>query len=334
MFNDNLLLFKENLKSRLAHNPLLMRNHPAISLAQRIVQRVGPDKIERIIDGKPSSYLVVTEKMVIRIPLDNLTMNRYKVNEIMLKSLAQTKIADFVPRFKGEGSIDGYVYFCEERLKGSAIDVPLSKMDEMVAKAADFITGFHQQTAKRVVLDENNLKQLFHQPFNRLAKFLNNEYKEKLLDIEEGTKKQLLSKEFVTVWQHGDYKIENILFNTSNWKIEGIIDWDLSQKEGLPFLDILYLLLYKDNLETRKGMSEIFKSRFLKSEFLPQEKNIISHYLDRLNLSKDLIIPLVAIFWLHHLVERYQRRLLNESTAITEWIKNNVYSVIDAILLE
>jgi hypothetical protein len=327
--NDNLILFKESIKSKMADNFLSRRHHPAISLAQRIVQRVGPDRIERIIDGKPSSYLVVTEKLIIRIPLDSLTLNRYKVNEIMLKSLIKSSITDFTPRFKQRGNMDGYVYFCEERLKGAAIDVRLSKMDEMVLKAANFITSFHSETAKEITLDEKNTDNLFTGFFNNLAQHLDAEHKEKLGRIEESTKKQLLGKQFVTVWQHGDYKVENVLFDTATWDIKGVIDWDLSKKDGLPLLDILYLLLYKDNLETREGMAEIFKFRFLKLAFLTQEKNIISHYLNTLNLSEDLIKPLLAIFWLHHIAERYQQKLINEMLKPSGWLVENVYNVIE-----
>ncbi len=332
MLNDNFLLFKENLKSKLSQNPIARRNHPAIGLAQRIVRKVGAEKIEKIIDGKPSSYLVVTERMIIRIPLDDLTMNRYRVNKNMLKSLAQTKIADFVPRFKEEGNIDGYVYFCEERLKGSAIDVPLSKMDEMVEKAVKFITSFHQETLAQISLDRNNFKRLIARNFNELTDYLPTAYKEKLEKIEAGVEKQLMGKTFVTVWQHGDYKIENILFNTSDWQIKGVIDWDLSHKEGLPLLDIFYLLLYKASLETHEGISKIFRSRFLLLVFSDLENKIITDYLKTLKLPRDCTKSMLIIFWLQHIAERYQDRLINKKVTQKEWFRENIYNVIDAIL--
>jgi hypothetical protein len=328
---DNVILFKEAVKLRIADNPLSIRRNPAMPIAEKIVAKLNAGKIERIINGKPNSYVIITHDMVIRIPLDKLTGSRYRLNKIMLKKLAATNIADCVPRFMGEGKIDNYIYFCEERLLGNAIDVPLRRMDEMVLKAANFITDFHKGTAKEIILDEGNFIKLFSRLFNSLSIHLGEAYKKKLVGIERELKNSILGKPFITVWQHGDYKIENVLFNTSNWKIEGIIDWDLARMSGLPLLDIFYLFLYKDNLETRKGMAKIFVKRFLKSDFYSIEETAIANYIKTFRILESFIKPLLVMFWLQHVTERYANRLTICDTNNKQWFSENINAVIDAI---
>jgi hypothetical protein len=329
--NDQLLLLKESLKSRISNNPISKRSHPIFGLAQKIAHKAGAGKIEKIIDGKPNSYVIVTGNMVIRIPLDEFTKARYLLNRVMLKDLESTRIADLTPRFLSEGEIDGYAYFCEERLPGLGLDLPLGKMDEMVRKAADFITRFNQETAQEITLDERNFKRLISRLFNRMEEHVETGYRAKLKKIEEEIKIRVIGKPFITVWQHGDYKIENVLFDTVNWDIKGVIDWDLSDRAGLPLLDIFYLLLYKESLERRREIAEIFKGRFLKLDLSDYENRIIKDNLAALRLSGEFIKPLLVCFWLHHIAVRYQQALVNFRSD-KAWFGRNIYSVLDALL--
>lgn len=332
-FKDSFILFKESIKSKIADNLFSRNCNPTMPLVRKITKRLGIKRIEKIINGKPKSYVIVADNMVIRIPLDKQTTARYRLNKIMLKKLAQTEIADFVPRFIEEGKVENYNYYCEEKLSGSALDVPLSKMDGMVKSAADFITNFHRETAQKITLNEKNFKRLFSRSINKLSGYLEKEYKEKLAKIEDNLKKQLLGITFVTVWQHGDYKIENILFNTFNWEIKGIIDWDLSEKEGLPLLDIFYLLLYKDSLETQDAISYIFKNRFLVLNLLNSENKIITNYLGTLKIPKYCLKSMLIMFWFQHITKRYHDRLINKNAFQEEWFRENIYNVINVILL-
>ena len=138
-----------------------------------------------------------------------------------------------------------------------------------------------------------------------------------------------MGKPFVTVWQHGDYKIENILFDTSKWQIKGVIDWDMANEKGLPLLDVFYLMGYKASLLSRERITDIFKERFIKLKFHPQEKEIINKYLQALKLSDEFIKPLLIMFWMHHIVERYQQKIINEMLKPSGWISENVYKVIE-----
>ena len=321
---DNLLLKKESLKSRLFSS----YKSP---LADRLIRHLGLKDVERVIHGKPDALIVLTKDSVIRMPLDRLSAVRCRVNSRALKALMRTSIAEFVPDVLEGGIFEGRLYYREERLSGVAIDLPLSKMDEMVVKAADFITKFHQETARDIVINDANFKRLFGREFTRLYPYLNDDYREKLARIEDKVKKAVIGKPLKTVWFHGDYKIENVLFDTKTWQIKGIIDWDLSRKVGLPLLDIFYLLAYKETL-AKKSVVDVFTERFSKQDFTAFEKEIIEKHITSLAISTEFIEPLVVMFWINHVGLRYGIRPVEDKPAKSEWINKNVYDVINVIL--
>lgn len=325
MLKDNLLLTKESLKTRLFNN-----HRPP--LAGNIIRHLGLKSVEKVICGKPNTLIIITKNLVIRIPLDRLSMARCRLNKIMLKRLNKTDISQYVPYFVENSRLDGQDYYCEERLNGAAIGIPLAKMDDLTVKAADFITGFHLETAKDIVINESYFKRLVSRELKKLSSYLCEEYKIKLLQIESLLKKQLFGKRFKTVWFQGDYKIENILFDTKRWQIKGIIDWDLSRKEGLPLLDILFLLAYQETIVIEKGVVTIFKNRFLNTDFNSFEKEVISKYLSTIKISEEFIRPMLIMFWLNHIVHRYRSLLSIDFPTRNEWMHEKVYNIIDTIL--
>jgi len=296
------MLLKESAKSQLSNRQATGR----FPIADALIRHLGLKNVQRVIHGKPNTIVIVARDTVIRIPLDRLSEARCRINKTMLKKLAKTSIVSSVPRLLSEGKFQDHAYYCEERLPGLALDIPISRMDELVSKAADFITKFHQETSREIVIDESNFKRLFGREFKRLYPYLNNEYRAKLENIENGLKSELLGKKFKTVWFHGDYKVENVLFDPKTWQISGVIDWDLSREEGLPLLDIFYLLAYNDSsLVSKNSVTDIIKNRYLKGKFTMVEKDIISLYINSLGIGEKFIKPLVIMFWLNHVVIRY-----------------------------
>ncbi|MCK4810120.1 MAG: aminoglycoside phosphotransferase family protein [Candidatus Omnitrophica bacterium] len=327
-FKDRILIFKESIKASIFNNPLLKNN----SLGNAIIKDLGLKNVKRIFIGKPNTLIIITKKNILRMPLDRLSAIRCRVNKIMLKKTQKTNIANLTPRILQEGEFQGKKYYCEEKLPGVAIGLPIKKMDELVVKAADFITKFHQETAKDITITESNFKRLFGRDFERLNLYLNDEYREKLKTIKQNIKKQLIDKKFKTVWMHGDYKVENILVNTKTWHIEGIIDWDLSGLEGLPLLDVFYLLIDKKGIMKRQQLLHVFCNGPISSKFSMLEQKIIDKYLGRLMISDQFIRPMLIMFWINTITRRYRQQLIDEHLQKDKWNYKHIYSVIDVIL--
>ncbi len=321
--SDRIMIAKESLKTRFSGRYV----HP---LADAVIHELGLKNVNKVIHGKPNTIVIVTRDAVIRIPLDKPSKARCRVNKTMLKKLANTGIASFVPRFLGEGRFQGNAYYREERLPGLALDIPLSNMDELVSRAADFITKLHREASREIIIDESNFKRLFGREFKRLYPYLNDEYKAKLAKIEESLKSEFLGKKFKTVWFHGDYKIENVLFNQKTWQINGVIDWDLSRMNGLPLLDLLYLLAYNDSsLISKKSVTDIIRDRFLNKEFNTIEKHIMNRYLDSIGFDNKFAKTMITMFWLNHVAGRCKRQLMLNLSSNVQWMKEHIYDYID-----
>ena len=109
-------------------------------IAKSIIKHLGLQCINNLIIAKPGTTLVIADKVVIRLPHDEVNIKRCHINKEILNKLKNTGIASsVVPRFLSEGEYKGQAYFCESRISGSAIDIPISKIDHMVNKAGDFI---------------------------------------------------------------------------------------------------------------------------------------------------------------------------------------------------
>lgn len=328
---DNIMLLKESFKERVLNN-YFQRGSKSAQIAQDIIKGLGLNSLRSRIIAKQGTTIIIADNRVIRLPHDEMNRKRCMTNRDMLIRLRKTRIAHLTPSFIGEGEIRGQFYFCETRLPGAGIDIPISRMDDMVNKAAGLITDFHKDTARDIIVDEAYFKNLFSKEFSKLSQYLNEEYKVKLNRIEAYVKEQLFYKKLKTVWMHGDYKIENILFDTKTWQIKGIIDWDLSRIEGLPLLDIFYLLAYKDSsLITKQGVANILKNRYIKQDFSPLEKPLIEKYLNSLSIDKEFLMPLLAAFWLQHISCRYSTSLTCTRPDRSKWLHENVYDVIDAM---
>lgn len=325
---DNLMLLRDSARSRILYSPRFNMS-PAVDT---IITHLRLKNHVKCIIKKTSTIMIITDNMVIRVPLDKLSAARCRLNKIMLERLKRTSIASFVPRFLYSGNFEDQVYYCEERLPGYAVDIPITKMDELVLKATDFITKFHKETTREILLNESHFKRLIGREFKRLYVHLNGDYRFKLSVIEDFLKKQLLGKSFKMVWSHGDYNVENILFDTKNWALKGVIDWDLSRREGLPLLDIFYLLAYKNSLLTKRSIVDVFQTSFLNLDFAFSEKEIINRYMHSIGISYESIKAFLLTFWVNHLGRRYYDHLVMNSASDTVWISKNVYNTINMIL--
>lgn len=335
-----------SLKNRLPGWPLMRLFLPAYAVVagkdgiardnfiEKLLVIVGIKKICKCIMGNPDTLVIIASDKIVRLSFDRLSRVRGRVSMMMLKALRNTMLAGYVPRHLSGGNFLGQPYSCEERLSGSVIEDSAPRMEILIRKAAELITRFHAQTRKMVTLDERPYRRLFSRDFFRLRPYLNEEYREKLLRMEEMLKKQLSGKEFYAVWRHGDYKIENVLFDEKTREISGVIDWDLSCRNSLPLLDIYYLLLYKDSLFSRKSIGRILRERALMMGFTPFEMSVIRGYAEEVKIADEFWRPLLWMFWVNHIVQRYQQQLLREETADSSWMRTEVYAVLDAIIEE
>jgi len=99
---------------------------------------------------------------------------------------------------------------------------------------------------------------------------------------------------------HGDYKIENILFDPLDYSIEGIIDWDLSEKISFPGLDLIYFIIYSHRVRENKSFTDVCENIFIMDGFNKHDINMIDEYCREFNISDKMFRVICALFIVHH----------------------------------
>ncbi|MBI3570880.1 MAG: phosphotransferase, partial [Gammaproteobacteria bacterium] len=152
-------------------------------------------------------------------------------------------LAARLPRLYTECSIGDVTYFVISEIPGMTIDRRVRHLDKLTSNAVDFLIRFNQITARETVIDDA----VFNNLFGTLVRQVTATYpdtQELMRKIEACLRRIVLGRSIVTVWLHGDYKLENLIFDKETLEINGIIDWEQSRRDNLPWLDLMYLLVY------------------------------------------------------------------------------------------
>jgi thiamine kinase-like enzyme len=337
------LSLKDIIRNKLIPNKLLNCFYPSyivvisrmkakeMDFFSSVLKEFGLNRRVELIHGKPNSAIIISDKIVIKVPLDKAAEARCRHNKSMLAVLRENMQLLEVPRFIKKCEIQKVPLYVEERKEGSAIDSPVKEMDKLVFLASEFITDLQEKTAREVVVDEKQCKIMLERKLKTIIPFLSQDKKDKLVAIYDAVRGSFIGKSIKTVLTHGDYNIENVLFDMKELRIKGVIDWDLSSKRGLPLLDIFYLLLYKESLVSGRDQFSILIERFSKLNFSNLEDKVIRHYLKRLNIDPGLIRPLLLMFWLNSLRGRYRQVIISNSVIAKNWFEANVNKIIDSI---
>lgn len=266
--------------------------------------------IKRFLIGSPNVIiLLVGEKkrkesgVVFRIPLEKESIRRCRANMEVLTEITQNKgvMVAKVPCPLWVGEFEGHVYFVESEIRGRIIDRPVPEIHSISPKAIDVLIQFHRETVVETRINETLFNSLIARPLDIMTAFVDREQDfliTKKLQI--FLRKAFLNKVFPLVRSHGDFKIENMIVHPQSGDIEGIIDWDLSQRQGLPLLDLLYFMMFNQSLFLYRDIGTLIHEKLVPWQLDASEKFIIDRYLNSFHISEEYLFPLVVMYWLYH----------------------------------
>lgn len=245
------------------------------------------------------------EKIVI-LPLDVAVLDRLRDEAMTLEALhdATLSIQSLIPRFFMEGELGGQVYFVQQEMPGTSVDAPVASLEKMTSRAVRLLIDFHSQTTQEITLNDESFGILFSSLLRRVVEALGPGIASSIDRIEEITRAVLYGKRFSLVWMHGDFKIENLIFDPDSLQISGIIDWDLSRKDGYPLIDLMYLIAYNRVIREGREVEEILLDCMVPQEFSDFEREIWDEYMCALGIGEDLVGILIMVFCMHHLAYR------------------------------
>lgn len=334
--SKNSFLFKEKIKQYILNSLfssflapslaiLCFKGQPGPSYLDELIR----DLIKRRILSNDSSeafvvkrYLILPGKVILSVgqvqqpygekivilPFITSVLDRLRHETRILQSLHQEhlRIQPLVSEFFLEGEFYGQVYFVQQEMPGTSIDAPVSSLDEITWRALQVLTDFHRETLQEVTLHDDLFDALFSNPLHRVIEKIGSLASPSLYRIEAMLRTALVGKLLKIVWMHGDFKIENLMIDPKSLEINGIIDWDLSRKVGLPFLDLLYLLAYNRVIREKKSIEQILLDYIIPAKLSRFEQTAQKEYLRALNIGIDFAELLTFMFWIYHIAYRIE----------------------------
>jgi SAM-dependent methyltransferase len=270
------------------------------------------------------------EKIVV-LPLEATVSARRRHEAAILRELVRTgvQLASMIPTFYGEGRVDRQQYFVQRELPGQSVDVDGPWLHAVTQHAAQVLLTFHAETAQSHIVDNAVFTRLFSDPLRCVIDKLGPGIESAVESIEAALRERLWGRWMPTVWTHGDYKIENVLIDRHTRAIQGVIDWDLSQPEGLPLLDLLYLIAYNRVIREGKVIADFFLGHILPKRFSPFEESICHTYIRDIGLDDAVIDALHIMFWIHHVAYRVEsiqflEHMMEEMRVVTQTIAKHL----------
>lgn len=233
----------------------------------------------------------------------------------VLRALAARSLSmgKYIPRYLGEFAVDGATCFVMRAIPGVSIDQPVSWLDELTVQATDFIARFQSETCCTRTIDEAAYSRLFGELFRR-ARARNAPVAPELASLEAAVRAVVMGMNLPVVWVHGDYKIENLIFDDTTRELRGVIDWEHSDEHGLPMLDLLYLLIYNRRLRESVDLISAFGSLVL-GGLRENERSVFARYARLVPLSASAQNVLQAMYFVHHIGVRVKYALDSEEAA-------------------
>lgn len=222
----------------------------------------------------------------------------------MLKYLNQSYplLSPYLGESVSKGWYKNVEYIVYRKLPGVFVDAYFNKFNRAERSAFNMLVNIADMSKLCVTISQDKYIELTDSWFNTLkeCKKNNTEFLT-YVDNLKGNIFTTIENEVVNlVLFHGDYKIENLLFNSRDYSIEGVIDWDLSEKISFPGLDLIYLIIYSRRIKENKSFIEVCEDVFQREGFSEHDLSLINEYSQIYKISNKMINALCALFVVHH----------------------------------
>jgi hypothetical protein len=287
--------------------------HAAQACAMELhIDRIAVRKI-----GKTAVFLSDSNgrRFVMRIARSPIALSRGVRNFEALQSLHDSAlpacVTERVPTPIVRGTYAGYPYFVETCLEGRAgpgqpngTNEPAWQMD-----AVRYISDLHARTAHRIEMDAEATAALVRDPIARLVNACGEPAVTKVMQrVEAVCTGSLGGRALPLVLAHGDFTESNCLFDERG-SLSGVIDWEVSSRDGLPLLDLLQLMPIPG-----EGRSQERWLRFdawmelVRNPGRPVSDPVFADYLHRLDVPAEAVPGLVLMQWVTHVADRVDAR--------------------------
>jgi aminoglycoside phosphotransferase (APT) family kinase protein len=242
---------------------------------------------------------------------DSAVVSLEKHKEVLAKLRADQRLGSWralLPALLAEGETAGNYYVVEQMKAGFDARTLLHGPDTRMrirAAAATAIGVLHRRTATSVVVGTKMLERWVNGPISSIKDALSRSrsahgYHRTLDRLANELHSSLMGKRLPVSWIHGDFSPGNILVTTDAGEVTGILDWDQSEPEGLPQLDLVLLFLSTRMLSQRCELGDIVKKMLNGAGWTSNEGDLLN--TAQVSLPGDAVgmRELVLLAWLRH----------------------------------
>lgn len=216
-----------------------------------------------------------------------------------LKTLAALpQVAARVPRPLDRFEFNGCQCFVLDHIPGVTLDRVVPLLSTVTWRAMTFLIDLHLETARPMEMAHAGRAALI-EPLLDAASKRNPQWADAFGQWLAPLSAAVASHTLPAVFQHGDFKIENVIYTPGSGALRGVIDWEHARNPGVPVLDLMYLLVYNRIIRGSHWTTAINSSIAL-GQWTPEEQECLRHYMSALGIPESLMLPLRALFLAHH----------------------------------
>lgn len=279
-------------------------------------------------------------QLIVKFPLNDAMVERMSDNAKTICSLNEklsSQLQEKIPAIRNKGEICGQYYWEESLCSGlpaSALRFSQKWKQRTADSGFKFLLKLHQETRIQSLIDTACFDALFPQEdIDELCLFAK-EY-DSSFDLTElliVIKQVICNQDLPLVQTHGDFWPGNILVNV-NAELEAILDWDASYECSWPVIDLLHLLTYQNKHTGYWHFGSVITKRLVPIKLKSWERRLVTKYFSELNISDNLWVCFVAIYWLERCIQ-WAKTSSSERWDGEKWVRQNVINTAPIILAQ
>jgi len=240
-------------------------------------------------------------------------------------SALPSDISRHIPRVHFRTDVAGTPAFLMEELQGITLDAPGRQLAAATHAATGFIMRLHLATRRAREFDSDDFES-FVEPWIAAAEMRYPPLTDVLGHLRPALRAALAAHRLPVVWMHGDYKVENVIVDPLSSRLVGVIDWEHTQPEGLPFIDLWYLLLYNHEIISNSHFFPAVNILAAPGRLPSDFRRASEEYGAALGIAETAWRGLAGAFIAHHIGSRvnYQAsdvlRMAQIREAIESWL--------------
>ena len=227
---------------------------------------------------------------------------------------------------KGRGKHDLGSWLTQSAIAGTPTSTVDIDTDTLILAAAAALTPLHEATSRTVTADDELLDRIVSKPFATVAHW-RPDLTESLATIDTHLKGRLRGRPLRLSRLHGDFAPENVIWDIDASTICGIVDWEFSEDDLPPEIDLVHYGLGLGAQRRRAEYGEMVIWLLNKGAGSPESVSIRTAATRGPN-GFDVATGL-TLTWLHHVSFGLQKSIGHRSNPI--WLGRNIEHVVASL---